>query len=155
MSPGFTQIDDGAIERSSEIGPSAFVVYAAIAQHVRGNRLAWPGIDRLAAMTGLSKRMVQYAIHKLEMCGWVVVERNPGRRNVYRLPPITSNATDCMAPKISNATDCVTPMQPIASGSATSCVTPTQPIAPEVNHRSKPREEYQGVAWPATYLRNF
>jgi hypothetical protein len=141
MAPGFTQIDDGAILRSGEVGASAFQVYAAIAQHVRDERRAWPGVERLAIITKLSARTIQYAITKLESSGWIVVERQRGRGNQYHLPPIESNATDCTTPGVSNATHCVTVTQPIASGNATGCGGVTQLVASEAYQRSIPRSK--------------
>jgi hypothetical protein len=141
MPPGFTSIDDGAILRSREVGPSAFLVYAAIAQHVREDRRAWPGIDRLAAITGLSRRTVQLAISALRHAGWVVVDASRGRGNVYTLPPIESSATDCATPDKSSAIHCAPPAQLIAPGSATGCAGVAQLVAQEGNHRSKPRRK--------------
>ena len=54
MSNGWFKVDNGVAERSREVGPSALMVYAAIARHADNQRRAWPGIDRLSAMTGLS-----------------------------------------------------------------------------------------------------
>jgi len=42
----FTMIDNAAIERGHAVGPSAFLVYAAIARHVNEQRRAWPGVER-------------------------------------------------------------------------------------------------------------
>ena len=51
--PGFTKIDNAAIERGREVGPSAFQVYFAIAMHAREEKESmarnWPvgGNDRV------------------------------------------------------------------------------------------------------------
>lgn len=97
-SGGWFKLDNAAAERSYEIG-RAFQVYAAIVRHADEQRRAWPGIDRLSKMTGLSPRSVRYAIERLESAGWILVDRQPGRPNTYTLPPIESKATSCPTPK--------------------------------------------------------
>lgn len=99
--PGFTMIDNDVIERSSEVGSSAFQVYAAIARHADDQRRARPGIDRLAELTGLGCRWVRRSIRKLELAGWIVMDRKKGRVNVYMLPPMQSKEPQTPAPKIS------------------------------------------------------
>jgi hypothetical protein len=142
--PGFTMLDNPAIEQGYAVGPSAFLVYAAIARHVNEQRRAWPGVERLVAITGLSNRSVRYGIDRLEKAGWLIVERQAGQRNVYRLPPVQSMATDCQPPEISKAVDCQGVGQPVAAGEATSCQGVGQPVAAEVDLRSKPNKKTQG-----------
>lgn len=125
---GFTKIDAAAIERGGEIGPSAFLVYCVIARHSDERRRAWPGIDRLAAMTGLSTRWIKHAIGVLEQVGWVVVERNIGKSNIYTLPPVASR--EPQFPR---------PVNPSSPGSEVEFTTPVNPSSPEQDPRTRPK----------------
>ena len=53
----------------------AKIVCAALATHMNANHhVAWPGMNRLAAMTGLSKRSVIRAVQEAEAAKWLAVE---------------------------------------------------------------------------------
>ena len=138
MPPGFTQIDDAAILRSREVGASAFQVYAAIAQHVREGRKAWPGLERIAEITGLSTRWIRQAIRTLESAGWLVVERAKGRPNIYRLPPIKSKEPDFPTPNMSKEPDFRTVRNSSSVGAEVEFRGVRNSSSPEGNHRSKP-----------------
>ena len=139
--PGFTMIDNAAIERASEVGPSAFQVYIDIAMHARKEKKAWPGIGRLAELTGLSARSIRYAVSRLEAAGWIVVERARGRQNTYTLPPIKSKVTSCRTPETSKATSCQGVRQPVAVGKAKNDTKVRQPVAAEEDVMKKTHKE--------------
>ena len=112
----WNRIDHGASERSSELGASAFQVYVAIARYANDQRRAWPGIARLSAMTGLSARWIRHAIRLLEKTGWLVVDRQPGNRNIYILPPIKSREPQFPTPELSKEPQFTTPGNPSSPG---------------------------------------
>ena len=147
-SGGWFKLDNAAAERSYEIG-RAFQVYAAIVRHADEKRRAWPGIDRLSKMTGLSPRSVRYAIERLESAGWILVDRQPGRPNTYTLPPIEKKATSCPTPETSKAMGCQGVRQPVAAGKAMGCpggcnqFRRRRPI--EEDQSKRPIEEDQGA----------
>jgi hypothetical protein len=138
MPPGFTMLDDAAILRSREVGSTVFQVYAAIAQHVREDRKAWPGIGRLAEITGLSPRWVRHAIRCLESSGWLRVERCKGHGNIYVLPLIESREPQFPTPEISKEPQFPTVRNPSSSGKEVQFPRVRNPSSPEGNHRRKP-----------------
>jgi DNA-binding transcriptional regulator PaaX len=52
-----------------------------------GRLVTWQAIPTLAAATGLSERMVRYAVRRLEAAGHLTIKtgRGPGRSNHYTL----------------------------------------------------------------------
>jgi hypothetical protein len=139
--PGFTIIDNEAIDRGAEVGTSAFAVYAAIARHVDEQRRAWPGIDRLAKMTGISPRWVMHAIRHLETAGWLVVDRTPGRRNTYILPPIKSGEPQFTTPDRTGELDFTPPVNPSSPGGESQFTPPVNPSSPEGYPVTKPKNK--------------
>jgi hypothetical protein len=97
----FTMIDNGAIERIGEIGPAVFSVYVAIASHAYHERKAYPGVQTLAKMTGLTPQWVRHSIRKLKTAGWVAEEQIKGHPNEYTLPPIPSTKSQLRTPELS------------------------------------------------------
>lgn len=67
--PGWTRIDNSIIDRLPSIGAAAWLVYTALARHANGDRVCWPTIQRLAAVTGLRRRAVQVALRRLAELG--------------------------------------------------------------------------------------
>lgn len=60
------------------------LVLLAVANHADASGWnAWPAIDRLALEARVDRRTVFRAIESLETAGELVVERRPGRSNVY------------------------------------------------------------------------
>jgi hypothetical protein len=149
---GWFKMDNSAAERSSEIGPSAFQVYGAIARYADEARRAWPGIGRLVVMTGLSPRSIRYALAKLQSAGWIVVSRDRGQTNIYTLPLIQSTATSCPTPETGKAMGCRGGLQPVASGKAMGCRGGLQPVAPnkdlmkKTNHKDQVKKTQRGKA---------
>lgn len=69
----------------ARIGPYAFTVYAVIKAHTNfKSGRAWPGIDTIMEMSGISKREVLRALQTLEENGYITREKI-GRNNRYTL----------------------------------------------------------------------
>jgi len=64
---------------------TAKLVGLALADHVDEAGKCWPGLSRLAARTGLSRRAVQRALLRLESAG-VTIERRPGISSLFHIP---------------------------------------------------------------------
>lgn len=67
--------------RLSKADLTVLTVIEGHANHKEGFA-AWPGLDRLVSMTGLSQRSVLRSIQNLASTGYVDVQKN-GRSNVY------------------------------------------------------------------------
>lgn len=71
-----------------DITPSERLLLHALSSHADDHFECYPSLDRLAAMTRLSKRQVIRLIHSLRSKGYLSVEENRGgrsKRNHYRL----------------------------------------------------------------------
>lgn len=71
--------------------PAAVKVYLAIAVHTDAQRTAFPSVNTLASLCGISKRSVQRGVAELEDAGLVRVDRSKvngiPQPNHYTLPP--------------------------------------------------------------------
>ncbi|MBT1512570.1 hypothetical protein KIP88_18870 [Bradyrhizobium sp. SRL28] len=107
-----------------------------------GQLIAWPSIPTLATATGLSRRMVHYAINALQRTGDLVIMRGGGRGCSNRYLLVTKTVQP-IAP-FDEAKPC-NPLhrldgetvQPIAQNGATHCAKTVQPIAPELLKNSE------------------
>ena len=69
----------------ANMGPTAFTVYACIKAHASFKTgEAFPGLEALARLTGLSERQIRRALRDLETMGYLSTERD-GRRNRYTI----------------------------------------------------------------------
>ncbi|OQS32943.1 helix-turn-helix domain-containing protein [Chromobacterium haemolyticum] len=69
----------------AKMKPHAFTVYSAIKCHVNFNTgEAFPGVETLATMTGISERQVIRELASLEALGYLT-KRRVGRKNMYTL----------------------------------------------------------------------
>jgi pyocin large subunit-like protein len=65
---------------------AARLTLIALEAHSNGDGCAWPSVDRLATMTGGSRRTVQRALRELERLGELeAVERHSNQPAVYRI----------------------------------------------------------------------
>ena len=144
-SGGWTRIYNGAIERAKEVGPAAFLVYAVIAKHTDSECRAWPGIDRLAEITGLSNRWIKRSIKTLEAVGWIRVLRSRGSRNVYSLPPVESREPQFPSTNVSREPQCTTVVNSSSPGSEVECTTVVNSSSPEQDPRTRPKNKTQGT----------
>lgn len=135
---GWFSVDNLAADRAHEVGPTAWLVYSLLCRHA-SNRRCWPGLTRLEAMSGLGRRTIQYAIRALVGAGWVLVERSPGRGNVYYLPPL--GPVQCGAPVQPSAREGCTQVH---GSRAPDCGGVVQPGAPKQDHRTKPKNKTKG-----------
>ncbi len=77
-----SMIDQGDV---AKIGPHAFTVYAVIKAHTNySSGLAFPGIDLIAAKSGVSPAQIKRELRVLEEAGYITKER-VGRSNRYTL----------------------------------------------------------------------
>jgi len=74
--------DDGVLARLR--GP-ALAVFIALGLHVGRDSRCWPGMSRLATLTGYDRSTVCRAVGGLEHLGLISVERHPGATNVYTI----------------------------------------------------------------------
>ena len=70
--------------RDAPIDTTAKTVAWALDSRMNGSGECWPSKAQLAADTGLSKRTVDQAIHRLELAGLVAVHRGGGRAHPNR-----------------------------------------------------------------------
>lgn len=75
-------IESGELKR---MGPHAFTVYCVIKAHAgRTHGRAWPSVDRIVELSGISRGKVMQELNALEEMGYVKREKE-GRRAVYML----------------------------------------------------------------------
>lgn len=99
-----------------QFSPVESKVWRIIARHAdRRTHRAWPGLERIAELVGVSESTAKRAIAALVKGGALVVERRPQRTNVYTLlsiPPARIDARDQVTSDLT------------ATGCASSPVTP-------------------------------
>ena len=70
----------------SDLTPLAKLVFAAICDHMRTGRRAWPGVRRICSLVGVTDKPVMRSIRELENRGLLNVSRpGRGRHNTYSL----------------------------------------------------------------------
>lgn len=70
----------------AKVGPYAFTVYCAIKAHTNfGTGQAFPGIERIMELTGISRAQVKRVLDVLEEAGYLHIARETGRKNKYTL----------------------------------------------------------------------
>jgi hypothetical protein len=70
---------------AQHVQPLAKLVLLALADHADRTGQCWPGVDRIAKVTGMHRASVFRAIDALELARLVVREQRPGQSNWYRL----------------------------------------------------------------------
>lgn len=124
------------------------MVLLALLEHVRDMAIgAWPSEDRLARMTGLSRRTVGTHIRAAEVGGWLVKARRPLRHgkfggNTYRL--IIPRDRGQELPTASNARDDIHRGQPTTSPWATHDIHRGQEL-PNNHEEPRTRESEPGA----------
>lgn len=78
----------------SGLSSGAKLTLLAIAEHANDSGWAWPSIERLAVMTGVSTRQATRNIQALEDAGVLQVDRNSGRGNVNRYRIVKGDIRD-------------------------------------------------------------
>jgi len=74
--------DDGTAAR---LRGAALAVFIMLGLHTGKDGRCWPGLSRLATLTGYSRSAVCEAVGRLESLGLVSVERRAGAVNVYTI----------------------------------------------------------------------
>lgn len=152
----WTSVPLAALEDGG-LSDSAFRVLAALWSHGSPQKhTVFPGVERLAEMTGKSVRQVRRLIHDLEQRGWVTITPASGKVNQYRLylekqpTPVTSDTPDT---HVTPDTDDRTPLTPV-TGTPVTGVTRTKQITIQSNEsgsRSEKQREQdatvRGIAW--------
>jgi DNA-binding MarR family transcriptional regulator len=105
--------------------------------------VCWPSLNTLAQFTNSDRRSVVRAISRLSCSGFIQVERNNGRSNLYRLTP----ASDA------SVTPPVTPVSLTSDASVTPPGTPVSPkstkqsIKESVNQSKQPPSDKHPAFW--------
>jgi DNA-binding transcriptional ArsR family regulator len=82
---GFTQVPN-ILLRDPTISSNAKVAYAELLSYAWHNNFVFPGQERMASDTGMSKSTVSRATSELEDSGWLEVRRRgQGKTNMYIL----------------------------------------------------------------------
>lgn len=80
------QVADALMRR--EVKPANVAVYVALHSHCRKDRVVWPSVPRLSAMTGVSERRVSEALRELRKRGWITkVGETPTGVSRYHVDP--------------------------------------------------------------------
>ena len=74
-----------AVLECSGLRPLPRMVLMVLADAANGDGVCWPGIRRIMRRSGASYASVCRALAVLERAGWIVVDRQIGRSNRYRL----------------------------------------------------------------------
>jgi hypothetical protein len=96
---GWTKINNAAIAMLPKIGLTAFAVYVVIAKHVNRAGVAWPCMNTIARLAGVTVRTARRAVFTLQAKGLIRVERrkdSSGRdqSSRYILSPIRESDTN-------------------------------------------------------------
>lgn len=91
MDEPFTRLAQ-RVGRDDQLAATARLVFAALDCFLdkRTGRCA-PSVDRLAGWVGFNRRTVLRALRELEAAGYIAIDRSCGRRNAYRLLPVTGD----------------------------------------------------------------
>ena len=82
---GFTQVPNILLNRA-ELSSNAKVAYTKLLSYAWHNNRVFPGQERMAADTGMSRPTVSRAIGQLEQEGWLEIKRRgQGKTNIYIL----------------------------------------------------------------------
>lgn len=85
MTAQWFRLSAEALGIGRDIGPSALLVFTAMAAHANTQGLAWPSAARLAELTGLSRRRVGQLLADLVAAGWLEQQASEaGRGKVGR-----------------------------------------------------------------------
>lgn len=82
---GWFPVPRSLIERIPEVGSTAFSVFTVILYHVDHDGNAWPAVERLMELAGLSKGCVLAAIRRLESAGWIRTSKRSTSRGLGNL----------------------------------------------------------------------
>ncbi len=109
-------------------------VLEVIAAHANHSGACWPGVEKIADVTGIHRTTVMRSTMKLAEWGYILIERCEGRSNYYQLQPVASTL------RVTSRTD--------ATGSK------PLPVASTLPHPSHPRTETSRTDATLTQLLN-
>ncbi len=116
------------------------VVLLCLADHANAGGQCWPGIDRIAAMTGLKERMVQKHLTILQENGVIKIDHNQGTKTASgwtnRYTILLKGCT-ALHPSDSQEVYSSTPLHQGVYSSTPDGVyssTPKPPVNPQLNH---------------------
>lgn len=100
---GWFKVPDAAVMRAAEVGPYALAVYMVIRQHADKMGVAFPSAQRIATLTGMSRRKVFQATTTLELARWIGIKRATGTNgrpmpNLYTILPLSSSELGSPSP---------------------------------------------------------
>lgn len=107
----YTGVDNGRIATQHEIGTTAFCVYVGLARHANESGKCFPSAETLSKYIGCNKKTVLRGVQRLELHGWIQVDRALGAANRYTLLPIVTR--DTSVPGSSGVNTPGTPMGPV------------------------------------------
>jgi hypothetical protein len=141
-----------ALIQDDRITKNMLRVYAALAYHQGNNETTWPGVDRIAETSSVSRGDVSQNTKKLEQYGWITKTKRFSKSVVYRcLFPIDrvqkANSQGGTAPSIPETPDHSIPGNPTHSMPGN----PGPKITNEDYQRKTKREEGPGPTGPEPF----
>jgi DNA-binding Lrp family transcriptional regulator len=73
------------LAKQADLTSTEKLIICNLQDRSRDNGVAWPGYDRIAKDLGLSRTAVLNAVKSLEKKGWLVIDRQSGLSNRYRI----------------------------------------------------------------------
>ncbi len=74
----------GWVLDNPSVGGNAKLVALALANYANDKGLAWPSVETLAKITGLSTRQIQRILPQIEKAGLVKISPGGGRKHTHR-----------------------------------------------------------------------
>lgn len=133
------------------LSPSEQVVLAALCDRANASGIAWPAVETIATQYGLGESTVREAIKRLTTRGLVLVVRQAGRTNTYRLTLPTSMGQPAGDPPPERQT-CPSRKAPLPLQNLAPIMTNDHPNDHDQQHHARARalEAAASLASPAT-----
>src|SRR5262249_48193510 len=82
---GFTQVPNFLLN-DPQLSANAKLVYSKLLSYAWNNKMVFPGQERMGRDIGLSTPTISRALHELETCDWLQIQRRgQGKTNIYVL----------------------------------------------------------------------
>lgn len=84
---GFTKLDNKIVDMMPDIGVYAWAVYSQLARHADRQGHCWPGIRRLARLTGIGKDTIVKCVKHLQKLGLIDFQKRGDKSTEYWVIP--------------------------------------------------------------------